>query len=120
MKPIKEIRTRVDEAIKRTENLNHVIQGIEFSKEREEEKFSVAWVERHDATGSYYKYGYGKSFSKENVSEAQFVFALSAWEREVCKRLTLFKEVERNPFDPLCSTLEEDIHKLLYGYVAKK
>ena len=117
---VKQIRTIVDETIKRAENLNRAIQGIEFSKEHDGEKFSIVWVETHDKSGSYYQYGYGKSISNETVSEAQFIFALAAWEREVCKRLTLFKETERNPFDSLCPTLEEDIHNLLYGYIAKK
>ena len=104
---IRAIKNQIDETIKRAEDLNRAIQGIEISKEREGEQFSIAWVEHHDKSGSNYKYGYGKSITNETVSETQFIFALAAWEREVCKRLTLFKEVERNCFDPLCPTLEE-------------
>ena len=118
-KTIREIKARADETIKRAENLAHVIQGIEFSKEYDEDKFFVAWSECNDKTGSYYKYGFGKSMSKEQVSEKQFIFALCAWEREVCKRLALFGELERASYDSLCPTLEVDIRKLLYEYVVK-
>ena len=72
-----------------------------------------------DKTGACFKYGFGKSISKEPVSEKQFVFALASWEREVCKRLTLFKELEGSTYDFACPTLETDIHKLLYEYVLK-
>jgi len=118
-KIIREIKTRADETIKRTEHLIHVIQGIEFSREYDENKFFVAWSEVNDKTGSYYKYGFGKSMSREQVSEKQFILALAAWEREVCKRLTLFKELEGATYDFVCPTLEVDIHKLLYEYVLK-
>lgn len=118
-KEIQEIKTRADETIKRAENLNHAIQGIEFSQEYDENKFFVAWAEVNDKTGSYYKYGFGKSISREEVSEKQFIFALAAWEREVCKRLSLFKELEGASYDSLCPSLEVDIRKLLHEYVLK-
>ena len=111
-KIIRGIKTRAEETIKRTEHLIHVIQGIEFSKKYDENKFFVAWSEVQDKTGSYYKYGFGKSMSREEVSEKQFVFALAAWEREVCKRLALFKELENSTYDSACPTLEVDIRKL--------
>ena len=57
--------------------------------------------------------------SREQVSLKQFIFALAAWEREVCKRLSLFKELEGPTYDSLCPTLEVDIRKLLYEYVLK-
>ena len=118
-KALYEIKTRVSETIKKVENLAHAIQGIEFSQEYDENQFFVAWAEVNDKTGSYYKYGFGKSISREEVSEKQFIFALSAWEREVCKRLTMVKEFERTSYDTLCPTLEVDIRKLLYEYVLK-
>lgn len=118
-KAIQEIKTRADETIKRAENLNHAIEGIEFSQEYDENKFFVAWAEVNEKTGSYYKYGFGKSISREEVSEKQFIFALVAWEREVCKRLSLFKELEGHTYDSLCPTLEVDIRKLLHEYVLK-
>ena len=114
-----EIQTRGKETIKRVENLNRVIQEIEFSKEHDEDKFFVAWLEFIDKTGACFKYGFGKSISKEPVSEKQFVFALASWEREVCKRLALLKEFERTSYDSLCPTLELDIRKMLYEYVLK-
>ena len=118
-KIIREIKTRADETMRRTEHLIHVIQGIEFSREYDENKFFVVWSEVNDKTGSYYKYGFGISMSREQVSEKQFIFALAAWEREVCKRLTLFKELEGSTYDFACPTLETDIRKLLYEYVIK-
>ena len=116
---IQEIKNRANETIKRAENLNHAIQGIEFSQEYDENKFFVAWAQVDDKTGSHYKYGFGMSISREEVSEKQFIFALCAWEREVCKRLALFKELEGHTYDPLCPTLEVDICKLLHEYVLK-
>lgn len=118
-KAIQEIKTKADETIKRAENLNHAIQGIEFSQEYDENKFFVAWAQVDDKTGSHYKYGFGKSISREEVSEKQFIFALCAWEREVCKRLALFKELEGPTYDSLCPTLEVDIRKMLHEYVLK-
>ena len=116
---IQEIKNRANETIKRAENLSHAIQGIEFSQEYDENKFYIAWAQVDDKTGSHYKYGFGKFISKEEVSEKQFIFALCAWEREVCKRLALFKELEGPTYDSLCPTLEVDIRKLLHEYVLK-
>lgn len=107
---------QLDKTIKCVENLSKAIQGIEFSKEYDEEKFSIAWVEIYDKTGTYCQYVYGKK--NEPVTEKQFVFVLEAWDREVCKRSTLVKELERGyPFDSICADIEDDIHKLLYAYV---
>lgn len=118
-KAIQEIKTRADETIKRAENLNHAIEGIEFSQEYDENKFFVALAEVNEKTGSYYKYGFGKSISREEVSEKQFIFALTSWEREISKRLILFRELEGKTYDPLCPTLEVDIRKMLHEYVIK-
>ena len=89
-KIIREIKARADETIKRAENLAHVIQGIEFSKEYDEDKFFVAWSECNDKTGSYYKYGFGKSMSKEQVSEKQFIFANFSFPSTQCKNELFF------------------------------
>ena len=116
---IKEIKKQLEETIKRAEKLSYVIQGIEFSKEYDEDKFFVSWSEWIEKTGSYYGYGFGKNISKEAVSEKQFIFALTSWEREISKRLILFRELEGKTYDPLCSTLEVDIRKMLHEYVVK-
>ena len=109
---------QLDRTIKCVNYLVGAVQGIEFSKEYCEEKFSIAWVEVYDRSGSYYKYGYGTPIIGKPVTEKQFAFALEAWDREVCKRSTLVKELERGyPFDSICADIEDDIHKLLYAYV---
>lgn len=113
-----EIIKQLNRAAKCVENLGKVIQGIEFSQEYDEEKFQISWIEiYHDPTGSYYKRGYGENGP---VTEKQFVFALEAWDREVCKRLTIVKELEGGspfPSETICADIEGEIHKLLYAYV---
>lgn len=105
----------LDRTITCVNYLARAIQGIEFSEEHDEEKFLISWAEIYDKTGTYYKYGYGTT---KPVTKKQFVFALEAWDREVCKRSTLVKELERGyPFDSICADIEDDIHKLLYAYV---
>lgn len=106
---------QLEKTTKCVENLGKVIQGIQFSKEHDEENFLISWVEIFDKTGNYYKYEYGKGHP---VTEKQFIFALEAWDREVCKRSALVKELERGyPFNTICANTEDDIHKLLYEYV---
>lgn len=108
---------QLDKTIKCVENLSKVIQGIKFSKEHDEEKFSISWVEVNDQNGTYFNYGYGNPIIGKPVTEKQFMFTLEAWDREVCKRLTLVKELEgRNPFESICKTIEYDIHTLVYVY----
>lgn len=105
---------QLDEIIESVEDLNKVIQGISFSQYHDEEKFSISWREIYDGSVMYYRCGYG---TNKPVTEKQFIFALGAWDREVCRRCALVKELEVGyQFDSILTDIENDIHNLLCAY----
>lgn len=95
-----------------------IVEGISFSKQLEENEFSVAWLEYLDKSKQYYKQSYGcKTSQKKPVTESQFVYALMCWEKEVCKRMEIFQQVEEKLFRRVFSDVEHSIHKIIYEYV---
>ena len=114
---ISKIVTEMDRTIKCMEVLAHIIQSIEFSEEFDEEKFSIRWSVYNDrGTGYYNDYAYGVPHTGKPVTERQFMFAISSWEREVCKWLALVNEKSGTIFESIRADIEPRIYGMLYTY----
>ena len=118
---VKEISEKIAKAKELTSRLRLIIERICFSEDYSEEKFSVSWNEINIAGGQNYRSSYGKYTShSEPVTEAQFVYAITSWEKEVSKSLILFKQIGGYLFNSFCSDMEVAIHKIVYEYVNPK
>ena len=98
--------------------LTIIVEGICFSKQLEENEFSVAWLEYLEKSKQYYKQSYGcKTSPKEPVTESQFVYALVCWEKEVGKRMQIFQQFEEKLFRKFFAEAEHRIHQIIYEYI---
>lgn len=117
----KEIAEKISKARDLTSRLRRIIEEICFSKEHSEEKFSISWMEIYVSRDQYYKFSYGKpTYRNEPVTETQFVYAITSWEKEVSKSIILFKQIGGYMYNLFCSEMEAHVHKIVDEYVNPK
>ena len=111
---VKKMQKRRDHLLQ----LGRIVQGITFSGMEDEKSFSVTWLEYLEKSKQYYQQSYGgKTSSKEAVTESQFVYALVCWEKEFCKRIEMFEDIEDLIFNNFFSIAKNLIHNIIYEYV---
>lgn len=117
----KDIAEKIGKARDFTSRLRITIESMLFSKEHSEEKFSISWDERYAYGEQYYKYAYGKpTYRNEPVTEMQFVYAITSWEKEVGKSIILFKQIGGYRYNNFCTEMEARVHQIVDEYVNPK
>ena len=114
----KDISEKIKKARELTIRLRRCIESMCFSKEHSEEKFSISWDEIYVSGEQYYRFSYGKpTYRNEPVTETQFVYAITSWEKEVEKSIILFKQIGGYMYNLFCSEMEAHVHKIVDEYV---
>lgn len=95
--------------------LSSIIDGLHFSEELDEKKFGLSWQAYEWEKKQYYDFGYGAKNSGSEVTEKQFFYAITAWEKEVIKAAEFLRKLEQ----PVCNKLAHEITGKIEQIVAE-
>ena len=118
---VKFIEEKICKAKEIVGRLRCIIHNISVVTYDTRESFSITWGAFNEDSQQLCQHVYGSSI-KEPLTEKQFVYAITSWECEVRKTVSLIKQQLGASliYSGFFSEIEREVHKIVCEYVKTK